>query len=77
MEILHEGSAISMMKTAGSKNCSLCMQERINLFYDFGDKERCKKLINSKSELFGTCSCKARFLRFCAVGNAGADEATS
>ena len=77
VEVLHKGSAISMMKTAGSKNCSLCMQERINLFYDFGDKERCKKLINSKSELFGTCSCKARFLRFCAVGNAGADEATS
>jgi hypothetical protein len=77
VEVLHKGSAISMMKTAGSKNCTLCMQERINLFYEFGDKERCKNLINSKSELFGTCSCKARFLRFCAVGNEGADEASS
>ena len=77
VEVLHKGSAILMMKTAGSKNCTLCMQERINLFYEFGDKERSKNLINSKSELFGVCSCKARFLRFCAVGNAGADEATS
>ena len=65
-----------MMKTEGSKNCNLCMQERINLFYDLGDKERCKTLINSKSELFGVCSCKMRFLRLCAIGNAGADEAT-
>ena len=53
------------------------MQEMINMSYDLGDKERSKTLINSKSELFGVCSCKARFLRFCVVGNAGADEATS
>ena len=66
-----------MMKTAGSKNCNLCMQEWINLFYDLGDKERIKTLINSKSELFSVCSCKIQSLRFCAVGNAGSDEASS
>ena len=64
-----------MMKTAGSKNCNLCIQERINLFYDLGDSVRYKTLINSKSELLGVCSCKVRFLRFCAVGNEGDDEA--
>ena len=40
------------MKTAGLKDCSLCMQEKINLFYDFGDSGISKNLIDSKSELF-------------------------
>ena len=75
--IIHKGSAILMMKTAGSKNCNLFMQERTNLFYNLGDRDRCRTLINSKSELFGACTYKARFLRLCAVGNAGADKATS
>ena len=77
VEMIHKGSAILMMQTVDSKNCNLCMQEKINLFYDLGDSERCKALINNKSELFGVCTCKTRFLRLCAVGNAGADEVTS
>ena len=53
------------------------MQERINLFYDLGDGERCKDLINIKSELFGVCLCETRFIQLCAAGNKVADEATS
>ena len=67
VKIMHNGLAISMMKTAGSKHCNLCMQERINLFYDLGDEERSKTLIKSKSELFGVCLCKAQFLRLYAM----------
>ena len=35
IEIVHKGSVISNMKTAGAKKCSLCMQERIVLFNPF------------------------------------------
>ena len=35
------------------------------------------KLMNSKTELYSQCTCKARFLGLSTVGNAGADEATS
>ena len=46
-------------------------------FPELGVKERSKNLINSKSELYGNCSCKTRFLRLKAVGNEGADETAS
>ena len=41
------------------------------------DSEICKNLIKRKSELFDVCSCKTRLLCLCAVGNDGANEATS
>ena len=37
VEIIHKGSVISPMETVGLKDCNLCMQEMIKLFYDFGD----------------------------------------
>lgn len=78
VEIVHKSSMISNMKTAGTRNCSLCMQERIQLFHAFNKKKTpTNNLMNSKDEMYGQCSCKTRFLRLTAVGNAGADEATS
>ena len=78
IEIVHKSSMISNMKTAGTKNCSLCMQERIQLFHAFNKKKTpTNNLMNSKDEMYGQCTCKTRFLRLTAVGNAGADEATS
>ena len=61
--IVHQGSVSSRMKTAGSKNCSLCMAERMTIYYDSNHKERSKYLMNKKSELYGRCSCTTRFHR--------------
>ena len=54
IEILHKGSMISQMKTAGSKKYNLCMQERIHLFYDMGHVERSKHLINKNLSYLGS-----------------------
>ena len=78
VEVLHKGSKINHMKTAGTKNCHLCMKERVELFHAFSKKRSpTGNLMNSKTEMYGQCTCKTRFLRLQAVGNAGADEATS
>ena len=73
IEIVARVNSFTAMKTAGTKNCSLCMQERVKLFYAFHDKNN-KKLMNSRKEMYGKCTCKTRFTRLSAVGNAGADE---
>ena len=75
IEIVSKMSTISAMRTAGTKNCQLCMQERVKLFHAFHDKAN-PNLMNSRRELYGKCTCRTRFLRLSAVGNAGADEAT-
>ena len=76
--ILHKGSEINAVKTAGTKDCRLCMKERIKLFFAFRQKKQKKNnLMNSKDERGGKCNCKARFLRLKAVEGGGADEATS
>ena len=75
VEVLHKGSKINNMKTAGTKNCQLCMKERVELFHAFSKRSQTCKLMNSKNELYGQCSCKTRFLRLQAVGNEGTDEA--
>ena len=78
VEIVYRGSVITNMKSAGTKNCNLCMQERIQLFYAFHKKKTPNNnLMNSRTEMYGKCTCKTRFLRLVAVGNGGADEATS
>ncbi len=76
MKILHKGSEINAVKTAGTKDCRLCMKERIKLFFVLGRKKQKKfNLVNSKDEMGGYCNCKARFLRLKAVEGGGADEA--
>ena len=50
----------------------------MELFHEFSKKRSpTGNLMNSKTEMYGQCTCKTRFLRLQAVGNAGADEATS
>ena len=79
VEILTKGNVSSRMKTARSKRCSLCLAERIYLYYELNhhDKERSKKLMNQKTEIYGKCTCTTRFLRLMTDnGKVGADEAT-
>ena len=77
VEVISKCAPISHMTTASTKNCTLCMREKINLFFAFGRKNSRTKLMNSRNELYGKCRCKTRFLRLSAVGNGGADEAAS
>jgi len=78
IDIVHKGNMISHMKSAGTKSCSLCMQERVHLWFAFHKQRSQKlKLMNSRTELYSRCSCKSRFVRLEAVGQGGADEATS
>ena len=39
LELLSTGSALSYMKSAGTRGCRLCMKERIALFHHFGKKK--------------------------------------
>ena len=78
VEILYRGSTFSHMKAASTKDCHLCMSERVNLFYAFGKKcGNSANLMNNQIELYGNCTCKMWFLWLCAIGNEGAEEATS
>ena len=74
--IVSKSNIISNMKSATTKNCTLCMQERVKLFYAFNEKNPKHKLMNSRQEMYSKCSCKTRFLRLSAVGPVGADETT-
>ena len=76
VDIISTMPVTSAMKTAGTRHCQLCMKERVKLFYAFHEKQTSHKLMNSRTELHGKCTCKTRFLRLSAVGNAGADEAS-
>ena len=73
INIVHKSSMVSAMKTAGTKNCALCIQERAKLFYAFNDKNK-PNLMNIRREMYGRCTCRTRFLRLSAVGNEGTDE---
>ena len=78
VEFLSRGNRISNMKTASTKNCTLCMAERVNLFCNFEKlrRNRGHKTLNSRTELHAKCNFKTRFLRLYTVGSPGTDEAT-
>ena len=59
IEILHKGSVTSQLKSAGSKNCSLCMAEKVNIFYKMNKKGgKSNKLMKKRLEIYGSCTCK-------------------
>ena len=61
-EILSKLNPIGVMKTFGSRNCSLCMNECLTIRKWIRKKQ--KKLINSCSEIYGACQHKTSFHRF-------------
>ena len=63
--ILWQGKAISAVKTFGTKNCSLCNQERLHIFYR--SKKSPGTLINFCNEIFGACRHRTRFHRYLKV----------
>ncbi len=62
VKIVWQGNAISCMKSFGKLNCSLCMQERIEILCTIHQEEW--KIINHCNEIYGACRHKTRFHRF-------------
>jgi hypothetical protein len=62
VKIVWQGNAISCMKSFGKLNCSLCMQERIEILCTICQEEW--KIINHCNEIYGACQHKTRFYRF-------------
>ena len=73
-KILWQGSQIGCMKTACTLNCKLCMVERKAICSLWRSNK--SKIINNKSEIFGSCKCKTRFHKFTKVQpTSGTEEA--
>jgi hypothetical protein len=62
VEVLWKGNPISVMKTFGQVNCTLCMKERLAIVKAM--RKEPHKLINSSTEIYGTCRHKTQFHRF-------------
>ena len=60
------------MKTACTLVCKLCMAERLEI-YNRCQKDK-QKLLNDRSKIFGSCTCKTGFNRFTCAVVAGTDE---
>jgi hypothetical protein len=60
--IVWQGNATSWMKSFGKLNCSLCMQESIEILRTIRQEEW--KIINHCNEIYGACQHKTRFHRF-------------
>ena len=58
VKILSKTSMVSAMKTAGTKNCQLCTLKCVKLSHAFHDKKAPTNLMNSRTELYGKCSCQ-------------------
>ena len=71
VSIVSKLNVITNNKTADTRDCSLCMQERVKLFAAFHEKNPKHKLMNNRTEFYTTCSCKTKFLRLSAVGLGG------
>ena len=73
-KILWQGSQIGCMKTACTLNCKLCMVERKAICSLWRSNK--SKIINNKSEIFGSCKCETRFHKFTKVQpTSGTEEA--
>jgi hypothetical protein len=62
VKIAWQGNAISCMKSFGKLNCSLCMQERIEILCTIHQEEW--RIINHCNKIYGACRHKTRFQRF-------------
>jgi GIY-YIG catalytic domain len=61
-KIIWKGNPISAVKTFGTKDCSLCNRERIEILK--ASRKDPKSLINSCNEIYGACRHKPRFHRY-------------
>ena len=60
--IWNKTDRIKCMKTATTRNCKLCMKERITIMQAL--RENKHKVINNNTEVYGCCSCKPGFHEF-------------
>ena len=73
VEVLWQGDPISLTKSFGCIDCTLCMQERIEILKI--ERNNPKSLINSRNEFYGACYHKAVFHTY-VMNNPSTDEAS-
>ena len=61
-KILWEGNPINLTKTFGTRNCSLCLQEKLQIVRR-SRKSTGGEFLNRRSEIEGTCRHKTNFHR--------------
>jgi hypothetical protein len=58
IDILWKSNSISLMNTVCTKLCRLCTAEQMTIGHNFVHSERCKKIINLKTDsMRGACTC--------------------
>ncbi|CAB9514199.1 expressed unknown protein [Seminavis robusta] len=62
ISIIWQGNPISTVKTFGTRHCSLCNRERLEILKR--SRESPEKLINSCNEIYGACRHKPRFHKY-------------
>ncbi|CAB9506324.1 unknown protein [Seminavis robusta] len=60
ISILWQGNPISTVKTFGTRHCSLCNRERLEILKR--SRESPEKLINSCNEIYGACRINLDFI---------------
>ena len=73
--VLWQGNAISCMKSFGTRECKLCMKERLTILKSM--KENQFGTINSNRELYGPCRHITRFHRYMKNGQSRTDDGGS
>ena len=63
-EILYQGNPMTVVRHFGTVNCRICMREKLEILRHSFDPD--VNLINSRSEIHGSCRHQPRFHRFSA-----------
>jgi hypothetical protein len=71
-EIVWKGNALNTVKTFGTRGCSLCTQERLEILKAVHKNP--KASINAKNEIYGACRHKPRFHRYLKQSTVSTDE---
>ena len=85
VEIIWQGDPISCNKSFGKRNCSLCLAEKLAIWNATIEEERKvkegkgkikNKLMNSRSEILGSCAYRAKFHKFIRLYQKNTDDGT-
>ena len=75
VSIVSKSNVLTNMKTAGTRNCTLCMQKGVHFFCSFHEKNPINQLMNAR--MGSTQNVHVRrgsYIRVFAVGPGGADQ---
>ena len=65
VNILWQGERIQCMKTARTRDCRICMKERMTIMQSLRDDKY--KVINDNSDIYSSCKCQSGFHKFAQI----------